>query len=157
MVAAFPALRAAAVDGRAHNIHYRQVQLERLFNALVGNVDALRDAIVADYGFMQAEAAVEYNLAVAAVRRDYASLQPEHAHEEEYSIANGRDAGSARKPVGIVVIEPTVHSLLYSVVVPLSAAIAAGNCVIVTVRSVVDRTTPALLMLSLIQSDAADE
>jgi len=131
----FPQIRAAAIDGRAHNIFYRQVQLERLCEALTSNATKIRDAIATDCGHSPAEIAVELKLALGAIRRDYASLNPKQAHTEEYLIAAGQDAPSSTQPAGIVYIEPCTHTLLYSVIVPLSAAIAAGNCVIVLVGS----------------------
>jgi len=134
MTELFPRLRAAAIDGRAHNVFYRQVQLERLCQALISNASKLRDAIATDYGHSPAEITVELNLANSAIRRDYATLEPKAAHQEEYLIASGEDAPNSRRPAGIVYIEPCTHTLLYSVVAPLSAAIAAGNCVVVLVR-----------------------
>lgn len=129
----FPHIRAAAIDQRTENIFYRQTQLERLTQSLISTTNDISSAIAADYGNSQAEVAIEINLAISAVRRDYASLQPKQAHEDEYLIAAGKDAPSTRKPAGIVYIEPCTHTLFYSVIVPLSAAIAAGNCVIVLV------------------------
>lgn len=133
MADSFPHITAAAVDERAHNVFYRQTQLERLHNALVEKAGNIQEAIATDYGHSQAEIAIELHLTLAAIERDYHSLQPMKAHEQEYLISSGQDAPSNRKPAGIVYIEPCVHTMLYSVVVPLSAAIAAGNCVIVLV------------------------
>jgi acyl-CoA reductase-like NAD-dependent aldehyde dehydrogenase len=132
----FPRIRAAAVDERAHNVFYRMTQLERLCKTLIDKADSIREAISSDYGHSQAEIAVEFNLAIKAIEGSYASLKPEKALQEEYLIANGKDAPSNRKPAGIVYIEPTTHTLFYSVLVPLASAIAAGNCVIVLVRNV---------------------
>lgn len=39
-------------------------------------------------------------------------------------------------PAGIVYIEPTSHTMFYSVVVPVASALAAGNCVILLVSTV---------------------
>ncbi|KAK0937098.1 hypothetical protein LTR29_011307 [Friedmanniomyces endolithicus] len=144
MTELFPRLRAAAIDGRAHNVFYRQVQLERLCQALISNASKLRDAIATDYGHSPAEITVELNLANSAIRRDYATLEPKAAHQEEYLIASGEDAPNSRRPAGIVYIEPCTHTLLYSVVAPLSAAIAAGNCVVVLLENNL-RAVPSLL------------
>ncbi|KAK5113553.1 hypothetical protein LTR62_003422 [Meristemomyces frigidus] len=141
----FPQIRAAAIDERTHNIYYRQTQLEALASALTTNISRLSDAIANDYGHNQAEIAVELYLAIGAIRNDYATLVPKIAQEKEYLLASGKDAGEARRPVGVVYIEPCVeHTLFYSVVVPLSAAIAAGNCVIVLLESNL-RTLSSLL------------
>lgn len=126
-------LRAAAVDERTHNIFHRQTQLERLGTALVARVDDLSQALAADTEHSRAEIAVELHASIAAVRSDYASLDPTQAHEEEYSIASAKDAPKTRRPYGIVYIESSSHTPLFSSIVPLSAAIAAGNCVLLSV------------------------
>lgn len=133
MAGRFPRIRAAAIDGRAHNIYYRLTQLEQLQCALVESSVDIRQAIAEDYGHSSAEIAVELHLALAAVKRDHASLRPKEARENEYLIAAGKDAPAHRSPAGIVYIEPSRHTMFYSVVVALSAAIAAGCCVIVLV------------------------
>lgn len=124
-------VKAAAVDGRAHNVFYRQQEIESLCRTLLENAEKIRQAIIGDYNHDPREVAVEFNLTLTAVRTNYASLQPKKSHQEEYAVANGKDAARNRAPVGIVCIEPTAHTLFYSTVVPLSAAFAAGNCVIV--------------------------
>ena len=129
----FDRLQAAAIDGRAHNVFYRQQQIESLCGTLLENTDKIHEAITSDTGNTFSEVTVEFNLALAAVRADYASLQPTKAREEEYAIANGKNAAQAKVPVGVVYIEPATHTLFYSTIVPLSAAIAAGNCVILQV------------------------
>ncbi|KAK5695683.1 hypothetical protein LTR17_024479 [Elasticomyces elasticus] len=153
MAEPFPRVRAAAIDGRAHNVFYRQIQLERLCQATISNIDGLCDAIATDNGHNSSEIAVEINLTVSAIRRDYATLDSKQALSEEYLIANGQDVPVGAKPVGIVYIEPCRHTLLYSVVVPLSAAIAAGNCVIVLLENNL-RAVAALLRQVLL--DALD-
>lgn len=134
MAPSFPRIQAAAIDGRFHNIYHRQVQLERLCKALIDNVQEIKASIATDYSYSSTEIAVEYHLALSEVRRGYATLQPEKAHNDEYLISNGEDAPKGRKPAGIVYIEPTQHNLFYSTIVPLSASLIAGNCVIVLVR-----------------------
>lgn len=132
---AFDRIEAAAVDGRAHNVFYRQQQIESLCRTLLENAEKIRQAIISDSSSSLSEVTVEFNLALTAIQANYASLQPKKAHEEEYAVANGKDAPESRAPVGIVYIEPATHTVFYSTVVPLSAALAAGNCVIVVVRS----------------------
>lgn len=134
MANSFPQIRAAAIDGRAVNVYYRQRQLERLHDAITKASTEILKAIETDYDHTPAEAAIEMHLAMQALKSDYASLQPKQAHHDEYLIASGKNAGSNRRPVGVVYIEPcSRHTLFYSVVVPLSSAMAAGNCVIVLV------------------------
>lgn len=129
----FDRIRAAAVDGRAHNVFYRQTQLERLCRTLIDSGDEIREAIATDYDHTPSEITVELNLTLESVKRDYALLHPKRALEEEFLIAANKDAPNNRIPVGMVYIEPTTHTLFHSTVVPLSAAIAAGNCIILLV------------------------
>ena len=129
----FDRIQAAAIDGRARNIFYRQQQLECLCRTLLENAEDIRKAIIRDYGDTESEATVEFNLTLSAVRNNYAALQPKKAREDEYAVANSKDTPENREPAGIVYIEPTTHTLFYSTVVPLSAALAAGNCVIILV------------------------
>ncbi|KAK4556291.1 hypothetical protein LTR86_006435 [Recurvomyces mirabilis] len=144
MANTYPQIRASAIDERAHNVYYRQVQLEALAKAVIDNTSRVSEAIASDYGHSQAEIAVELNLATTAIRNDYASLQPKKAHEEEYLLASGKNAAESRRPAGVVYIEPLAHTLFYSVIVPLSAAIAAGNCVVVLLENNL-RTLSSLL------------
>lgn len=133
MAESFPSLRAAAIDGRAHNIYYRQHQLEALHQALLDHASEIKEAIAADYNHSPAEIAIEINLALSSLRSSYETLQPSKALVDEYLIASGSDAPANRVPAGIVYIEPCAHTLFYSLVAPLGAAIAAGNCVVVLV------------------------
>jgi acyl-CoA reductase-like NAD-dependent aldehyde dehydrogenase len=140
----FPRIRAAAIDGRLSNIHHRRSQLKQLHDSLTQHAQDIRNAIVHDSGNTQAEAAIEYHLAISSLKEHYSSLDPVGALEDEYRIARGVDAPDRREPVGIVYIVPAVHTLFFSVISPLGAAIAAGNCVIVQVK-----TTTVFLRISL--------
>ena len=134
MAESFAELRAAAIDGRTHNIYYRQHQLEALHTALINHASEIKDAIAADYDHSPAEIAVEIHLALSALKQSYETLQPTKAHADEYLLASGSNAPTAKIPAGIAYIEPCTNTLFYSVVAPLSAAIAAGSCAIVLVR-----------------------
>lgn len=131
----FPELQAAAIDGRTRTVYYRQEQLEKLHKSLVAHESEFVDAIVADSGNTRAEAQVEYALALTELRERYAELDPKVELEKEYAIAKGKDAADLRVGYGIVYIQAAAnHTLFYSVVAPLSAAITAGNCVVLQVR-----------------------
>lgn len=131
----FPRIRAAAIDGRLSNIHHRRNQLERLHDSLARHAQAIRNAIVRDSGNTQTEAAIEYHLALSSLKEQYSSLDPASALENEHRIARGVDAPDRREQAGIVYIVPTLHTLFFSVISPLGAAIAAGNCVIVLLEN----------------------
>lgn len=131
----FPRIEAAAIDGRLHTLYHRQVQLERLCKALIANVNEIKQAIEQDYTHTFEEIATEYHTTLTTVKQHYSLLNPKEAHEEEYLVANGRDAPHTRAPAGIVYIEPTAHTFFYSSIVPLAAALAAGNCVVLLVST----------------------
>lgn len=132
-------LQAAVVDGRAHNVFFRQTQLERLCKQLLAEEQALRQAMISDSNYTPSEAIAVLHAAVQAVKDAYATLQPTEALEKEYRVAHGKDAPDSQVPFGLVCIEPERHTLLYSVCSPLSAAIAAGDCVAVLVCVVRDQ------------------
>lgn len=129
----FPRLHAAAVDGRLSNVFERQSQLARLHNGLVKSANSIQDAIMEDTGNTKPEAAIEYSLTLSILKKQIASLNPEKELEAECRTAKGVDAADRREAIGIAYVEPAKHTFFYSMVVPLSVAIAAGNCVIVQV------------------------
>lgn len=132
----FPQLQAAAIDGRTRTVFYRQAQLEKLRKSLVSNASEIVDAIVADSGLSRAEAQIEYSLALTTVRERFAELEPKKELEKEYAVARGEDAGSLRLGYGTVYIKASAdHTPFYSAIAPLGAAIAAGNCVVLQVRT----------------------
>ncbi|PYH96517.1 aldehyde dehydrogenase PutA [Aspergillus ellipticus CBS 707.79] len=126
----FPRIVAAEIDGRCQNIRYRQNQFHRLKSAVVQHIDQIRDAIAADSGHSPEEVRAEICLAVKEIRTHYASLDLKKDLEVEYRVANGKDSPDGRRGVGIVYVVPCTHTLFFSVVSALSAAMAAGNCVI---------------------------
>ncbi|CAK96585.1 uncharacterized protein An07g01400 [Aspergillus niger] len=132
MVATQPFQRivAAEIDGRCQNIRYRQNQYHSLQSALVQNIEQIKEAIAADSGNSPEEVRAEICLAFKEIRTHYASLDLKKDLEEEYRVANGKDNYDGKRGVGIVYIVPSSHTMFFSVVAALSAAIAAGNCVI---------------------------
>ncbi|THZ04485.1 aldehyde dehydrogenase PutA [Aureobasidium pullulans] len=145
----FAQLQAAAIDGRTRTVFYRQTQLEKLHKSLVSNASEIVDAIVADAGLGRTEAQIEYSLALTAVRERFAELEPKKELENEYAIARGEDAGSLRLGYGTVYIMASAdHTPFYSAIAPLSAAIAAGNCVVLQIENSL-RSLPAILRNTL--------
>jgi acyl-CoA reductase-like NAD-dependent aldehyde dehydrogenase len=133
MAQSLQAVREAAIDGRMHNVIYRQLQLESLQKTLFEHSDAIEQAISNDSGHSANETAIEYLLAMNTVNAYYQSLDFKSTLNEEYRILKGEDREGRQEPVGIVYIVPTNYTLFYSVVVAVSAAIAAGNCVVIEV------------------------
>jgi len=129
----FSKVRSAAIDGRARNPFFKKTQLQKLHASLVANSAEIHKAIQKDTGHSAAEVRVEYWLALRCLAEVYDSIDTNTELQDEYRIANGKDAPDAREAVGVVVIEPTTHTFLYSLLSALAPAIGAGNCVIVQV------------------------
>ncbi|KAL2867214.1 uncharacterized protein BJX67DRAFT_353400 [Aspergillus lucknowensis] len=126
----FARLVAAEIDGRTHNIRHRQTQFHRLQSVLVQHINQISDALRTDSGNAPEEIQAEICLALKELRTHYLSLDFEEDLEREYRVARGRDNADAARGSGIVYIIPGTHTMLFSVVSALSAALAAGNCVI---------------------------
>jgi acyl-CoA reductase-like NAD-dependent aldehyde dehydrogenase len=126
-------LQASNTDGRARTPRYIQNQLQALHSALLKNGSEIRQATSSSSQHTTAEISIEYHLAISVVKDQYASIDFDQMMDEEYRIANGKDAGDRRVAAGILYIVPSSYTLFYSVVAPLSVAIAAGNCVVLEV------------------------
>ena len=127
-------LRSAVIDGRTENVRHRQNELLKLDSGLRKNSSSTCDAISKDSGGSASDAQKEFVLAMDAVQKMYETLDFEKSLEDEYLVKEGKDNLSRRVRIGIVAIRPTNHTRLYSIVSPLAAAIAAGNCVLLEVR-----------------------
>jgi acyl-CoA reductase-like NAD-dependent aldehyde dehydrogenase len=127
-------IHSAVIDGRAQNPRYIQKQLSQLYKALQKARPVIHDAICQDSGYSSAEADTEIYLAINAVKQQYEAINFRKFIDQEYSIARGKDNPHKRVPIGCVYIIPSNHSLLYSIISPVCAAIAAGNCVVIEVR-----------------------
>ncbi|KAK4219448.1 Aldehyde/histidinol dehydrogenase [Rhypophila decipiens] len=127
----------SVTDGRAENVGRRQEQLFSLHTTLARDASAICHALAlktkgSRHDEAKKEAEVEYYLALDAVRHFYDSLDFDKELENEYRVANGKDYQSRRVGYGLVVIRPLEHhSRFYSIIVPLAAALSAGNCVVV--------------------------
>lgn len=134
--AAIDRLQESVVDGRAENGRYRQDQLQSLHKTLREEAGQLCAALQADAArSTTAEVEAEYFLTMQAVKHWYDSIDFEKDLEEEYRVAHGKDNVARRVGAGLVVVKPTSHTRLYSIVAPLAAAVAAGNCIVLEVSS----------------------
>jgi acyl-CoA reductase-like NAD-dependent aldehyde dehydrogenase len=124
---------AANIDGRTQNARYRQSQFQKLQSNLVKHIASIQDAISSDSGHTRAEVRAEVVLALQDIRTHYSSVSLEKDLEAEYRIARGIDNVDGMRGNGIVYIIPNAHTLFYSVISALSAALAAGNCVVLEV------------------------
>ncbi|KAL2280386.1 hypothetical protein FJTKL_12621 [Diaporthe vaccinii] len=137
-------LQASVVDGRTENGRYRQDQLQRLHRTLREQASQITAALVADSKSSSSEVDAEYFLGMEAVRHFYDSLDFEKDLKEEYNVVRGEDNLTRRVGAGLVVIRPTSHTRFYSIVTPLAAAIAAGNCIILELSETLSQVDSVL-------------
>lgn len=126
-------LRASVEEGRSENVRYRQDQLQSLHAALRDSATAITAAIAVDSGCSPQDADAEFYLGTDALKKSYESLKFEQSLKDEYSVAHGKNNINRRVALGLVAIRPSRHSRLHSVLTPLVAAVAAGNCVLLEV------------------------
>ncbi|KFY95371.1 hypothetical protein V500_02822 [Pseudogymnoascus sp. VKM F-4518 (FW-2643)] len=126
-------LQESVIDGRTENVRYRQNQLQSLHAALCSSADLICNSIAEDTQVESSntEVETEYYLSTNAVKHFYEGLGFEKSINEEYLIATGVDNPQRKVGYGLVIIRPTTHTRLYSIVCPLAAALAAGNIVII--------------------------
>ncbi|GFF59090.1 aldehyde dehydrogenase family 3 member B1 [Aspergillus udagawae] len=151
----FSRLLAAEIDGRTQNTRYRQNEFHRLQSALSQHIDEIQDAIQKDSGNEPEEVRAELCLALKEIRTHYQTLSLEKDLEEEYRVVAGKDNADAKRGAGIVYIVPSTHTMFYSVVSALSAALAAGNCIILELMKTT-MVLPAVLRRILSQALDAD-
>ena len=123
----------SVTDRRADNGRYRQNQLQNLHKSLREDAGSIVSALLTDTKSSTAEAETQYYLAMEVVRHFYDSIHFDEELEKEYSIVHGKNNEERQLGAGLVIIRPTSHTRFYSIIAPLAAAIAAGNCVILEV------------------------
>lgn len=136
--AAIERLQMAVIDGRTENVRYRQNQLQSLHTSLSNEAGNICSALAKDSQASPAEVETEYYLAMDTVRHWYDSLDFAEEHKREYAVTEGKDNSTRRLGVGLVIVRPTSHTRLYSVISPLAAAISAGNCVVLEVSQITE-------------------
>ncbi|KIW58072.1 hypothetical protein PV05_02622 [Exophiala xenobiotica] len=124
---AYCRIEISCLEGRAQSVRFRQKLFHSLYNALKSSASALREAIAADSGNGEAEVALELALALSELRTHYDTLNLEEELKEQRSLENL----NATTNIGIIYVIPAKQNLYYSVISALTAALAAGNCVIV--------------------------
>ncbi|KAF2021436.1 ALDH-like protein [Aaosphaeria arxii CBS 175.79] len=138
-------LQATARTDQCRNVFFKQSELKALHDALRSNASQIKEAIQKDTSVSSSEARTEVAVALSIVKDHYQSLDPKKELEYEYRTSKGIDTLDRREPWGLVYIEPDLrHTPFLSVIAPLSAAIAAGNCVLLKLESSL-RQIPALL------------
>jgi acyl-CoA reductase-like NAD-dependent aldehyde dehydrogenase len=132
-------IQGAVIDGRTENVRFRQGQLQSLHKTLREEGPSIRRALTQDSPSSAVEIETEFYLALDAIKHFYDILDFDKELQEEYNVANGKDNKERRVGAGLVIIRPTTHTRFYSIVNPLTAAISAGNCVILEVSITVIR------------------
>ncbi|KAK3325681.1 Aldehyde/histidinol dehydrogenase [Apodospora peruviana] len=151
-IAALERLEAAAIDGQMENVRHRQMLLHHLHEVLSEEADVICEAIRSANNSrekIKGTSETEYYLAMEAVRHFYGTLDFDRELEDEYRVANGKNNEGRRVGFGMVVIRPTRHTRFYSVVVPLAAAISAGNCVVLEIPEGNDSKVDSILRSTL--------
>lgn len=128
-------LQESLIDRRTENVRYRQNQLQSLHATLRNSANLICNSIAEDAQVesSNAEVETEYYLSMNAVKHFYEGLGFEKSINDEYLIATGIDNPQRKVGYGLVIIRPTTHTRLYSIVCPLAAALAAGNVVVIEV------------------------
>lgn len=127
-------LHASASTGQNSNTFFRHSQLKSLNDALRKNAQILQQVIQKDTSSSNTEVAIEFAVTLSIIREHYNSLDPKRELENDHQISLGHDAADAREPWGVVYIEPNLqHTPLFSSISAISAAITAGNCVVLKV------------------------
>ena len=118
-------LQESVVDSRTENVRYRQNQLQSLHAALCSSADLICNSVAEDTQVENShgEVETEYYLSTNAVKHFYESLSLEKSINEEYLVATGVDNPQRKVGYGLVIIRPTTHTRLYSIVCPLAAAL----------------------------------
>lgn len=128
-------LRASVTGGRAQNSRFKQKQLYSLHAELLVQADAICAAIAEDTQNSAAEVETEFYLTMTTLRHFYESIDFAQDMKEEYLVTKNVDNTSRTVGAGLVVIRPTTYTRLFSIIVPIAAAIAAGNCILLEVYS----------------------
>lgn len=99
-----------------------------MYRRLRDDAEALCNAVASDRKCLAAAAEAEYRLTMDGIRKIHDQLQ--NFAKKRNSSRTEQESSSQRLAVGLVAIRPTNHSRLYSILIALCAAIAAGNCVL---------------------------
>lgn len=125
----FSRIEISSLEGRAQSTRLRQKLFHSLHATLRSSEKTIKEAILADSGHSESEVNLEYALAISELRTHYASVDLEKDLKAQKAVENLE----ATTNVGIVYVIPAKQNLFYSVISALTAALAAGNCVVVEV------------------------
>lgn len=130
----FSRIEISCLEARPQSIRLRQNLFHSLHSALKSSEKRIKDAITDDTSHDDWDINLEYTLAISELRVHYDSLSPEEYHKSNKLVDNLQATTSVR----IVYIIPSKQNLFYSVISALTAALAAGNCVVLEVFSIIN-------------------
>ncbi|KAH8679519.1 Aldehyde/histidinol dehydrogenase [Tricladium varicosporioides] len=145
-------LRSSVIEGRAENVRFRLDQLNLLHTSLLSHVDEICKSLSIESSSSQIQAETEFFLATDAVKRIHETLDFDQSLKDEYQVTTGKDNAERRAAIGLVVIRPSEHSRLYSIINPVAAALASGNCILLELdgaSSYVDKILSRILSQTL--------
>jgi len=143
-------LRESFADGLTRPLAWRLSQLDALTELLGDAATKIEQALAADLGKPPMEAFLSD---VASVRREVAALRrglPRWSRDERVRLPWVLRPGRAwirREPVGVVLVVAPWNYPINLVLVPLAAALAAGNCVIAKPSELAPATSSLLARL----------
>ncbi|ETN42316.1 uncharacterized protein HMPREF1541_01470 [Cyphellophora europaea CBS 101466] len=127
-------IQASVIDGIALTPRFRERNLTALHSALQ-DVRAELVEEIKQQGATNEEAMFQYLLTLNALKEFHSTVHPQACQEAEYRVARSQDHPDQRRPYGYAYIVPAHVDELYSTVVAVAAALAAGNCILVQRRS----------------------
>ena len=129
----FPRISIAEIEGTATSVRHRQDQFRRLHTSLLKTKSSITESLRQDYGYTEWEAGFEYLLALSELRDHYESIDFESEKAAAKSIEEETESTRVAAAGIVYIIPETRRNGFYATISPLSAAMAAGNCVIVEV------------------------
>ncbi|KPI44044.1 uncharacterized protein AB675_6158 [Cyphellophora attinorum] len=147
----FSRIEVSRQEGRAQSVRLRQKLFHSLHSAIKASEKAIKEAVQADTGYNDHDVNIEYSLTISELRTHYESLDLRRELDSQKAIEN-LDATTS---VGIVYIIPARGNLFYSIVSALTAALAAGNCIILELPTTLSRISGLLrdLLTSALDAD----
>ena len=140
-------LRESFDAGLTRPLHWRRAQLRQLKRLLTEGEDELLDALAADMGKPRTEAWLsELALTLAEIDVMIDHLD-EWAAPEKVKVPMLAQPGKAeivREPLGVVLVIAPWNYPVQLLVLPMAAAIAAGNCVVGKPSEVVPKVSAAV-------------
>ncbi|CEJ62759.1 hypothetical protein PMG11_11250 [Penicillium brasilianum] len=133
-----------ALEGRMKDLRTRQRILRDLHTKLTENVEELVIATARDDRISREEAQVVVSAGLLELRAHYDRLDLKDELDEEYSIARKESRLKKRVPSGMVYVIPEAYTTFFSIITALSAAIAAGNCVVIEMQDSLARSPRVL-------------